>query len=236
MKTDFVRPLGRGLMVARPNGRQYGHLALEMLMALSAARRENAAVCFLPPRKPVSAAFFDLESTDVRIVHPGLLSRLWLRCAWAADAIPPDLRVRRDRALEALYHEVGIELSRHVPDMRYPEPLRDRLRKSRGRIGRREKALRQPALEQPPYFRRRAIAECVAVALRPAVQERTRKEAAAIGIPADGRVVTIHAREAGFKRGMEVQEKHRRLGKGRTRDDETRNARIEDCGLAADLL
>ena len=40
---------GRPIWVMRPNGREYGHLALELLMGLARAREDRGALFVVPP-------------------------------------------------------------------------------------------------------------------------------------------------------------------------------------------
>ena len=69
------------------------------------------------------------------------------------------------------------------------------------------------------------------VRLRPAASEEAARQAHAHGIAPDARLVCIHAREPGYKRGVELHDV-----KPDSRDDRTRNARIESYLRAVDDL
>ena len=236
MRLEFARPLNDRLLLVRPNGMQYGHLALEILMGLAKARADRTDVCFLTSGHVVSPPLLELESSEVRIVRPASVVRWWLRGRWWAAEVPEAAVVRRDAALEALYHETGNELSRHIVDESVPSDLRGLLRGLRLRIADRERRVRAERAISKPYFLRRLIVDPVPVSLRPRFGDRARAALLELGIPADARLVTIHAREAGFKRGMEVHEKHERLGKSWHRDDGTRNSRIDSYIPAVEHL
>jgi putative glycosyltransferase (TIGR04372 family) len=69
------------------------------------------------------------------------------------------------------------------------------------------------------------------VQLKPAAREEAERQARAHGLAPDARLVCIHAREAGYKRGGEMHDV-----KPDSRDDRTRNARIESYFEAVDDL
>ncbi|MGH9348785.1 MAG: hypothetical protein ACRD26_16125, partial [Vicinamibacterales bacterium] len=75
---------GRRTWVVKPNGREYGHLAIEILQALAQARADGADVFFVRPDLIVNPALFDLESDEVREVHPSRAMRTWLESRWRA--------------------------------------------------------------------------------------------------------------------------------------------------------
>ncbi len=224
------------VIFARPNGLQYGHLALEILMALAYARAEDAAVCLLPVGRPVNKALVDIESETVKISKPSGWQHLWLHSQWWFTRLPRRWNRQRDAALEALYHESGKELSRHMLKSNISAVLRSQLRTLRKWLAIREKHTRARCERAWPYLRRRLIATPLPVALRETVRQSACARAAELGIAPDARLVTIHAREHGFKRGREVHDKHRRQGKEHPRDDTSRNAYIESYLPAIEYL
>jgi putative glycosyltransferase (TIGR04372 family) len=73
-----------------------------------------------------------------------------------------------------------------------------------------------------PYEKRHWLASMSEMVLCPDAQERGAMEAARLGLDPEKPLALIHAREAGFKRGREVQDL-----KVRSRDDSTRNVDVD---------
>ena len=90
----------------------------------------------------------------------------------------------------------------------------------------------QKALDWTHYYRRRLLREPIPVRLSARAEEQAVREAAAIGLDERTRIVTVHAREAGYKFGREVQD----AKPNSVRDDSTRNVRIESYFAAIDHL
>jgi putative glycosyltransferase (TIGR04372 family) len=88
------------------------------------------------------------------------------------------------------------------------------------------------------YFKRRLIAENEPFRFRDADRDRLEALLCDVGIPAGAKLVTLHVRESGFKRGREIQDKAKARGFGadRSRDDSTRNATIGNCFAAIRYL
>ena len=82
------------------------------------------------------------------------------------------------------------------------------------------------------YMKRELLADWTVAALPAAMRSRCAAKAERLGIPPNARIVTVHAREAGYKRGREVQDKQKRAAPGNLgakpiiRDDSTRNTEI----------
>ena len=225
----FIRLLSPGVLVCRPNLVQYGHLAMELVMALDEARRRNHAIVLLKSRRAINPSLFDIESPDVRILRHTPLMAAWARLAWALGEIR-DRAVRAHRnATHAVREELARELRRHAGDHTLPPRLRVVVKQLAS-------AAQLPARRRNvgrPYLRRQNVREPVRVRMTDAALQRALRAAQAIGIPHDAPLVVVHARESGFKRGREVNDNPR---KSEWRDDSLRNARIETYFSAIDEL
>ena len=200
-------------------------------MALAEARRERSAVAFLRGRHAVNDAAFELESDEVEVRHLSRPTEAWWQWRWTIDRMLAETGDRAEEFREDFWQEVG-ELAREETwDPSMSPRLRNALRSLKYYAGRQRS--QRPVLAAP-YLKRRLIRAPVPVRLRAPVAERTAALAAAIGIPIDAPIVTVHAREPGWKRGREVQDK---VFRGqRQRDDSTRNIRIDTYFPAIDYL
>ncbi|MEW5984293.1 MAG: TIGR04372 family glycosyltransferase [Acidobacteriota bacterium] len=235
MTVEFLYAVD-GLLISRPNGRQFGHLALEILMSMAEARARRVPLCILPPRRPVNPTLLDLESEVVHRVHPRLPARVGYRARLAAADVVRLIRPKVSRVTDSLRDELGKELASHVLDPTLPDNLRGYLRQLKRSLAGDQARTAARNGQIVPYFHRRLIRDCLPVYLPADVHERACTEAERLGIGRTSRIVTIHAREGGFKMGYEVHEKHRRLGSTDVRDDGARNASIETYFDAIDLL
>ncbi len=88
------------------------------------------------------------------------------------------------------------------------------------------------------YFKRRLLAEVVPMHLPTAKTAELDRLALKLGVDPDRPVVTLHVREAGFKKGAEVHDKFLARGaeRGTFRDDTVRNNTIENYLPAIELL
>lgn len=229
----FVRRAGPSLFVSRPNSVQFGHLGMEMVMALARARAAGAAIAFLRDRHVVNEAAFDLESDQVKIRKLSSPEEAWWRLRWSLVRTRDAIEAWNEEWREDFWDEFGRLLREETWKADLSPRLRDALRSLKNRTGRHRPAGRMPAT---PYLKRRLIRTAVPVQLRPEVLQRTEAAAAALGIAPDAPIVTIHAREPGWKRGREVQDKIVRGRGQRPRDDSTRNVRIETYFPAIDYL
>lgn len=229
MTVTSVKLAGRRVLVTQPNGLQYGHLGLEMLMTLAQAKAERAAVYFLPPPVIANEALFALTTDDVEILHPTALLREWFRCRWQLKDLAVVGAERLQEASTSFRIELYRELRRHSGNERFPVSLRQGLR----RLSHRTISIETTAGHdsEPLYYRRKLLRERVATHLPPHLADQARETAAAIGIVPGAPIVSIHAREAGYKLGRELHD--RKPGK---RDDSFRNARIETYFDAVDHL
>jgi len=88
------------------------------------------------------------------------------------------------------------------------------------------------------YFKRRLIAENEPFRFRDADRDRLEALLCDVGIPSGAKLITLHVRESGFKRGREIQDKikGRGFGADRIRDDSTRNGTVENYFAAIRYL
>ena len=230
--TATVRLGARRVVVARPNDRQYGHLGLEIGMAFAYARACGADVYLVKPRGPLGSGFFELESPDVRVLRPAAILKELLQACLSFRALRERVDILREDIRDQVEREFMLEASRYLDDPGLPQPVRDRLRRTRRRLKGEVDQMAWGRRTQPPYYRRQLLRDPVPVRLRPSAAADAARQAHAHGIAADARLVCIHAREPGYKRGAEIHDTKPDAG----RDDGTRNARIETYLDAVDLL
>ena len=212
----------RRVLVAHPNEYQYGHLGLGIMMALVRAREADADVYFIRPSTRLGGGLFELESPDVQVLRPAPVVRQLLRACISWWKLLDRVDVWREGARERVELQFVREVNRYVADLGVPPQVRDGLRRVRRRL---RASLRQAARDRSQrqtYLERRRLRERVPVRLRRAASEEAAAQARAHGIPPDARLVCIHAREAGYKLGTEIQDRKPHIG----RDDQARNARI----------
>ena len=230
--TTTVRLGPRRVRVTRPNERQYGHLGLEIVMSLARARQEGADVYFVRPCTSLGSGLFELESPEVRVLRPTPVVRELFRTCISWRRLRDRIADWREEVREQVEREFVREATRYVANPGMPQEVRESLRSARRRL---RASLEQAARDRrlgSPYYERRLLREPVAVRLHPAASEEAARQARAHGIAPDARLVCIHAREAGYKRGNELQDTKPEVG----RDDQTRNARIESYLQAVDYL
>jgi len=231
-KTTTMRFGRRRVLVARPNERQYGHLGLEVGMSLARAREADADVYFVRPSTPIGGGLFELESPQVRVLRPTPLVRELLRTCVSWQLLLDRVDDWRGEVREHVEQEFVREVTRYVGDADMPPEVREGLRGVRGRLRASLDHVARERRRRPAYFERRLLRDPVPVQLHPKAREEAERQARAHGIPAEGRLVCIHAREAGYKQGNEIQDTKPHDG----RDDSARNVRIETYFAAVDHL
>ncbi len=230
--TTMVRLGTRRVLVARPNPRQYGHLGLDIAMSLARAREKGTDVYFVRPPSTLGSGLFELESPQVRVLRPTAALREIFRTCMSWRIFRERVDDWREDLREQVERELMREASRYVADPGTPPEIRERLRGTRGRLRASLERAARNSRQRPPYYERRLLREPVPVRLHAAADEDAASQARAHGISPDSRLVCIHAREAGYKRGSEIHETKPETG----RDDRTRNARIESYLEAVDYL
>lgn len=219
----------RKLLVTRVNPRQYGHLALEIAMSLLRARREQTAVYFLRPSIIVSKALFNLRSTDVKVLPKSAILDAVMRLSWSITDVVTRGRAWRIRTSAVLRYQFRKEITAYLQTHKTLRQVR------RYRLAGAKDYFKVPealkAKKLPLYYKRRLLRERVPIrmceTILPTVQEAARR----IGLDLEKPMITLHVREAGFKFGNEMQD-----AKPGSRDDSTRNARIESYFKAIDFL
>jgi putative glycosyltransferase (TIGR04372 family) len=219
----LIRIGSRRVLVAPVNTRQYGHMALEILTALTEARAQGASLYWVLDGRGASPGLATLGCPDVPVVE-SLAGRVAVGALHSLD------RARR-RAhewwLEAII-EIRLQARHEFRRPQYPRELALWLKD----LGQRPTDMPWRRGETPgPYMRRKLLRYPVPVLQREPFAREARARAQALGI-ADGQpLVALHVREAGFKLGREMHN-----AKANARDDSSRNARIESFHLALDLL
>jgi putative glycosyltransferase (TIGR04372 family) len=234
---SFTAYLAPHLIIARPNGTQFGHLGLELLMAFAEARRARARLVLVEPPDLVNRALFHLRPEGVRVFRwprwtsAVVLPRLWMS-GWRSHA-----RVALRQASDAVRDEAAETLRWHLGRTPMPQALQRRLRQAKSALGRRSAPPRGYVRVRETYYRRQLIRTPISVALPAGWHDMATALAQRVGIPKDRPIVTIHTRESGFKSGgREVHEKHDRERVLGVRDDSLRNSSIEDYRPAVALL
>ena len=226
--TSTVRFGARRVLIARPNDRQYGHLGLEIVTSLASARADGADVYFVRPDTSFGGGLFELESPEVRVLRPRPVVRELFRTCISWRKFRDRVGGWRDELQERVEREFARETARYVTDPGMPQEIRQLLRGARQRLKASLEKVARDRRQRAPYYQRRLLREPVRVQLHPAAREEAARQARAHGIAPDARLVCIHAREAGYKRGGEIQEAKPEAG----RDDRARNARIETYLMA----
>jgi putative glycosyltransferase (TIGR04372 family) len=230
--TTTLRLPGRKVVVTRPNERHYGHLGLEMVISLARARESQAAVYFVRPSTRLGMGLFELESPDVRVLRPVPVVKEVLGTAIWWRRLKNSFDQWRAQQREIVEREFVRETIGYVNNPGIPQEVREGLRDARRRFRKLIERAARERRHRPAYYERRRLRTPVPVRLRPEAEAEAKRQALAVGIQPDARLVCIHARESGYKRGNEIQDTKPENG----RDDTTRNARIETYTLAADEL
>lgn len=228
----FVRRIGSDMLLARPQGKQYGHLALEILMAAAYARQTGDGLLLIPVGRPVNEALLELESPVVRFTRPGPLWSLVRRSEWRITSYVHRQNLTISRTAFEVRRDIARELGEQAGRVDIPPSVSAALRRMRARVA----PPRADPEPEPPYFRRRLIAKPLPVRLRRTAERAALEAAQALGIDLERPIVTVHARESGYKRGREVQDKRGWDRQRRPRDDSTRNAAVENYFKAVDAL
>ena len=230
--TTTVRFGGRRVLVAHPNERQYGHLALEIMMSLARAREAHADVYLVRPSTRLGGGLFELESPEVRVLRPVPVVREVLRACVGWRMLLDRADRWRYKIREQVEREFVREATRYGANQGMPQQVREGLRSIRRRLTASLDEATRNRHQQPTYFERRCLRERVPVRLHRAANEEAAAQAAAHGIPPDAPLVCIHAREAGYKLGTEIQDIKPHDG----RNDQARNVQIESYFATADYL
>ena len=249
MEHAIYRLPGRRVLLANVHhsadgrGFGYGQMLIRMRRALLLARMTGMAVYLPPSRHAVNRAVLELESPDVDIVRtrswtgrvlrvrwvlgaPFRLGRPWL---WVAGAVarlitgPFYRRVKQSRVLPSRVRKYLLE--RRVLYARLKAVNADYA----AHCGQTWQALYRShvleplrttaaAGETPPLLRLRLPADQLV---------RVTRAASALGVPDAAPIVTVHVREAGFRKASQLRQREW---------DDIRNARIESFQLAFEAL
>lgn len=233
LQTKLISLGGRPLLLARPQCNHYGHLALEIQVAISRARQMHWDLYVLRSPDSVSTALYELDTDAVRMVRPTPWNRFRIACRTALrdtwDAVVAFIQARVTEART----EVAEALKVRRRNMVIPQPVRRVLRDLEVQY----RVLPPPTIgpedrmfEADTYVARRRLCEPLEMRIAPDVLAQANADAAAVGVTDDMKLVAVHCREDGYKTGRDTD------SKGSLRADATRNARIETHFEAIDYL
>lgn len=231
----IARDRGRQVLVCAPNWRQFGHLALEVLQAYADARETGLPVYIVRRREAVNVALFEIEPTaGVIVLRPGFIGRARLHLALRCADFTTEFQMRRHRFAEQFRTELRTELEEWRDTPGLSRPVVDRVKDVRDSLKTpfSFELPRQRANERPHYYRRRLLRQPVPVRLSARAHEEAVRQAESIGLGEEMRIVSVHAREPGYKFGRETHD----AKPDHARDDSTRNVRIESYFAAIDDL
>jgi putative glycosyltransferase (TIGR04372 family) len=234
MRSILRRYRGQDVLISAPNTRQYGHLGLEILMTYSAALQRRASVYFVRDRADGPLALFEIESPEVPMLRPAALDRWRFGAALRRTELADECHVAFHQWSKDARAELRDELSRWFDSPRLPRRVASHVKDTRDRLKQpfSWELPRRERIERPYYYQRRLLRHPLTIRLRDRAHEAAVRQAAAIGLREDTPIVTVHAREAGYKFGREVHDAKPTIG----RDDSTRNVRIESYFAAMDYL
>ena len=232
MDRDFLRYFGPRLLVCRPDGVYYGHLGLELVTAFARARDEALALTILRPRPLVNPAYVQLVSDEVQVLSPGGFFRVCLFTWWLAGDLRRWLAEQGSRVRLDLVRAIRNNLRARASRARARGAVPPYLREGTRRLSAYYDRLNDRDRLAPPYFLRRSLEQPVPVRLPEPLHARVEAAARDLGIRPGARLVTIHAREAGFKQGQERHDRQRK----RLRDESARNVDIATFFPAVDSL
>ncbi len=222
---------GRPLLISRPQSNQYGHLALEIHLTLGYALEYGADVYFVRDRDAVSGALYEVDTRAVRILRPTparharfgarLLAEEWKRrrAEWRRQLTITTYQTTRDA------------LADYCIDPDVPPALQQRIREIRRGLESRRPRAEDKELGVTAYVERTRMREPIETFIHADIAPVAKAQAAAIGVSEGMKLVCVHAREGGYKRGRETQDHPLKM-----RHDSTRNARIETYFEAIDHL
>ncbi|HXH33212.1 MAG TPA: TIGR04372 family glycosyltransferase [Plantibacter sp.] len=206
---------GASVVVCEPRPDVYGHLLIEFMHGVAFARERETDLVFLQHRDALNSALFDLEADGMQIYRRGGKRLLTL----AYD------RLRQNRpTLIEFKRELSAELARLTPAKNLAKAEKSYLKELRTALS------GNRAAGPESYYRRRTLARPLGLRLRPEHERAARAQAARLGVDPEARIVCLHVRGRGYKRGREMEDK------AGQRLDFTRNASIENHLPACDRL
>lgn len=235
LQTKLISLDGRPLLLAKPQSNHYGHLALEIQVAISRARQMGWDLFLIRDAAAVGPALYEFDTDAIRIVRPTAWNRFRIACLTVVRDTWESVRGFVRGLMSDAWNELAesMKISRRQADL--PQSIRRALRDAEMRC--RTRATPPSTLgpedqmfAADTYVARRRLCEPLETRLAPEVLEQARAEAAAVGVTDDMKLVAVHCREDGYKTGRDTD------SKGSLRVDATRNARIETHFEAIDYL
>ena len=219
MNVTFAHAGGKPLVIVHLRENSFGHQVVEILMGLHLAFKSGGAVTFRPPRALASTVLLLLRCVEVPIRPYDAASRLALmrsRLGAIVSAASWPGRLR-----DAFMRAVLKRLGGTAEDSGWITAIR---RAAKRRIAPLAKA---PSRYLDVDFRERHARHQLTVQLTPDVVRQAERDAAALGVGPETRVVTVHIRESGFKAATHVAD---------TAFEQIRNAPIDSYCHAFDEL
>lgn len=192
------------MLACRPTAHGYGSAVAEILNTLHLARHLRTSAFFVRPRRPLNHAIFHLVSPDVPVVPQRGWHALSLHAAWLGRHAWPDARA-------ALRTALLLRGKRRLAREGLSKAARRRTKDLMGRVAAwPATAPPQPALAAALAaidFRREYAEAPVRVTLPPREAAAAARAAAALGIDPGRPIVTLHARESGYKVSLGLPER-----------------------------
>lgn len=204
------------VLICTPNPNMWGHLITEFLIGLNFAKQINAKYYILTSGQLINSGVLSLKSQIVEIIpNSKSLDEYFLRQLNRENSrlkkygLPPvGSRIMASKEyIRLLGHQYSY---RKYIFHNHPETILMGL------------DYNLASLFRPNYQARHLMVENPQVYFEESVVEKLKNELSSFGITDDDKSIYLHVREAGFKKGNELQDKDG------TRDDSARNASIEN--------
>jgi putative glycosyltransferase (TIGR04372 family) len=251
-----LKLFSKGIIIAKPNPLQFGHLALEIQIAITLAKKYKCMLYILGSRQAINPSLYQLKSKDITII-----SQSWIR-----DKIFSFLKKVHDCYCfvflkSPFYKEVMTHRAflKRIGDFNLNQVKNfiSKVRRVYKRIYKRyknkwyqrfikkftglkqlnrllsefSKKLHRYVKKQSiqSYYPRKLIINPPEIHIDPVLRNKAESYCEKyFGIKPTDEIVTLHVREAGFKKGRETHDKENKDGRY-VRDDNTRNADINNC-------
>ncbi len=216
----YARVFGIGrwkVLVSQPHEWAFGHVGLDILHTLHAARAIGARAYFLPPSRMVNRALYEIESPIVPVVRQNSLWVPLLRLSWRLQLLAEDTAeaVRTfafvsqksflkwlKRCRKRFERQMLLAAQRYMEANDFPKHVRVEVKERIEALRRREAG---PELEgtqedvKLSLYQRSTIRHPLEVRFSAENARRAETMARAAGIESTERLVTVHIRESGFK-------------------------------------
>src|SRR5881397_1807338 len=124
----------RPILLTRPNRRQYGHFALELLFSFLEAREKRADLFIVHDPAGLGEGLLALDTPDVRVLRPGPLAAAALKALWRWITLREALAAWPVATAYAMRDDLSTELRRHIRSAYVRRRTRSLLRRARKRL------------------------------------------------------------------------------------------------------